>query len=458
MLASTMLPTPLIPLPPEPAVPSPPGTASKSSSQEDLFATLFSPPTPRASPTPAAAQSSYTSRPYAHSRSQSTSSDFGAFVSVSASDDPLHTGGSKDSFTPIDGLQGDFFDRFAEEARAANERSKHQVLDELLKAEKDPFYAFASSDTGESIASTSQHPTPVPSPLPVAQLTPQPVSLLDLPPDAPIPITPASPSPSTSPDPATDERETRHLHRQGNRSELDLSPASLARPPAPVRSPSMPPPTPSRPAPPETQRAQGQSFFSPPALGPARWVSSFLSNTVRSGRTRSTDEGRPTATSAFAPSTSLPHNDHAPAVHAPEHASTLPIGIPSHLFSAAADTVSASLDTAITHGTPFAAAPFVPASGAPGFDGDRRWDKGFSDDFEKTRGEKKSVRLVGRKEMTTPVLSVELADMVRPPLPSPAPKTTNVGVRRSCGRTSPRWRASRGRGRCCTAWTSTGSR
>ncbi|EPS94800.1 hypothetical protein FOMPIDRAFT_1169299 [Fomitopsis schrenkii] len=77
-----------------------------------------------------------------------------------------------------------------------------------------------------------------------------------------------------------------------------------------------------------------------------------------------------------------------------------------------------SLDTAITHGTPFAAAPFVPATGAPGFAGDRRWDKGFSDNFEKTRVDKKSVRLVGRKEMTAPVLTVELADMLRPHFPA----------------------------------------
>ncbi|EPS92653.1 hypothetical protein FOMPIDRAFT_1020938, partial [Fomitopsis schrenkii] len=139
-----MLPTPLIPLPPEPAGQSYPSTASQSSSQEDLFATLFSPPTPRASPTPT--QASSAPRPYAHSRSQSTSSDFGAFVSVPASDDPLHSGGSKDSFTPIDGLQATFFDRFAEESRAVNERSNHELLDELLKAEQDPFHFFASSD------------------------------------------------------------------------------------------------------------------------------------------------------------------------------------------------------------------------------------------------------------------------------------------------------------------------
>jgi hypothetical protein len=34
----------------------------------------------------------------------------------------------------------------------------------------------------------------------------------------------------------------------------------------------------------------------------------------------------------------------------------------------------------ITHGSPFAALLFVPASGAPGFDGDRAWNKGFDTD------------------------------------------------------------------------------
>ncbi|KZT67811.1 TLD-domain-containing protein [Daedalea quercina L-15889] len=400
-----MLPTPLIPLPPESATHPPPTTASESSSQEDIFATLFSPPTPRASPAasikldnPAAP------RPVAHARAQSSSSDFGAFVSVPATDDPLHSGGSHDSFTPNEGAPGDFFDRFVEEAKAASERSRHQVLDELLKSENDPFSLLSSSDTNESTMSTSRHSTPVPSPLPTGQSTPQPeVSLLDLPPDAPIPINAASPP--TSADSIADARQSRPLHRQGNRSEFDLSPFSSSRPSGPVRSPSMPPPTPSRPAPPETQpqRAQGQSFFSPPALGPARWMSSFLSSTVRSGRTRSTDDGSP-------------QNGYAP--HPPGHASSMPASSPSHLFSPAAQTGSGTLDSAITHGSPFAATPFVPATGAPGFAGDRRWDKGFSDEYEKTNSEKKSVRLVGRKEMTTPVLSVELADMLRPQFPA----------------------------------------
>lgn len=53
----------------------------------------------------------------------------------------------------------------------------------------------------------------------------------------------------------------------------------------------------------------------------------------------------------------------------------------------------------------------MPPSGAPGFAGDRAWNKGF--EFDKENVERISVRLLGRKESTTPVLSVELADKVR---------------------------------------------
>ena len=70
--------------------------------------------------------------------------------------------------------------------------------------------------------------------------------------------------------------------------------------------------------------------------------------------------------------------------------------------------------------SPFAPHPYVAPSGAPGFAGDRQWDKGF--EFDKTKVERQSVRLVGRKEMTTPVLTVELADMVSPH-PRPRPPT-----------------------------------
>jgi hypothetical protein len=70
----------------------------------------------------------------------------------------------------------------------------------------------------------------------------------------------------------------------------------------------------------------------------------------------------------------------------------------------------------ITHGSPFAALPFVPASGAPGFDGDRAWNKGF--DTGSSDGanspEPRGVQLLGRKESTRVVLETSLANAVRP--------------------------------------------
>ena len=70
----------------------------------------------------------------------------------------------------------------------------------------------------------------------------------------------------------------------------------------------------------------------------------------------------------------------------------------------------------ITHGSPFAPSLFVPASGAPGFDGDRAWNKGF--DTGSSGGnspEPRGVQLLGRKEKTRAVLETPLADAVRPP-------------------------------------------
>ncbi|EKM48308.1 uncharacterized protein PHACADRAFT_155199 [Phanerochaete carnosa HHB-10118-sp] len=70
----------------------------------------------------------------------------------------------------------------------------------------------------------------------------------------------------------------------------------------------------------------------------------------------------------------------------------------------------------ITHGTPFAPHPYIPPSGAPGFAGDRAWDKGF--EFDKENVERASVKLAGRKEGTHSILTVALADKLRPHLPA----------------------------------------
>jgi len=71
----------------------------------------------------------------------------------------------------------------------------------------------------------------------------------------------------------------------------------------------------------------------------------------------------------------------------------------------------------------------VPPSGAPGFAGDHPWDKGFSDSyFDTERVDKKSVRMEGRRETTSPVLDRELVDLIRPHLPALArlPRTWSL--------------------------------
>ncbi|KAI0295160.1 TLD-domain-containing protein [Multifurca ochricompacta] len=195
-------------------------------------------------------------------------------------------------------------------------------------------------------------------------------------------------------------------------------------PPSPItRSPSLPPSSPpSRPSPPVLTRTESISTFmsrsgSGSGLGsgsgsgsgsagaglglvgggswsgssslPSRWVTSFL-----------TYRGPP-----------------LPLSQAP---TTAP-GIPPH------SSIPKRSVTDITHGSPFAATPFVPASGAPGFDGDRKWNKkGFEvtgDDGGGGGGaldDRRAVQLLGRKESTRVVLETALANTLRSHLPARA--------------------------------------
>jgi hypothetical protein len=92
----------------------------------------------------------------------------------------------------------------------------------------------------------------------------------------------------------------------------------------------------------------------------------------------------------------------------------------------------------VTHGSPFASSPYIPPTGAPGFAGDRVWDRGFSEvlEREETRGlvdpvglgiggetemtaharrvKGRGVTLVGRRDVTVRVrvLTEEMADLV----------------------------------------------
>ncbi|KAG8685009.1 oxidation resistance protein 1, partial [Ceratobasidium sp. 395] len=75
-------------------------------------------------------------------------------------------------------------------------------------------------------------------------------------------------------------------------------------------------------------------------------------------------------------------------------------------------------ESSVTHVNPFAHT-FVPPSGAPGYTGEK-WDKGFTFEEEDKMASKAASRLklMGRSEMTTPILTVETAEMLRPSLPA----------------------------------------
>ncbi|KAI0328827.1 hypothetical protein GY45DRAFT_1222347, partial [Cubamyces sp. BRFM 1775] len=153
---SAQSPIPIPPLIPLPGERRAEGTRDK----DDVFATLFSPPTPRASPThtPEPGQS----RPARHVRTESTDSDFGAFVSVSASEDPLKLGDEdgKPAFSPLQQTQG-FFGKFGEDAKVASDRKRREVLDELLQHEDDPLY-WLQGTTDQEHASGTCTPQPAP--------------------------------------------------------------------------------------------------------------------------------------------------------------------------------------------------------------------------------------------------------------------------------------------------------
>lgn len=67
---------------------------------------------------------------------------------------------------------------------------------------------------------------------------------------------------------------------------------------------------------------------------------------------------------------------------------------------------------ALTHGTPFASQTYTPPTGAPGFEGDRAWNKSHFEFDPDTQTSRKSVTLRGRKDITSVVLTDFLADLV----------------------------------------------
>jgi hypothetical protein len=159
----------------------------------------------------------------------------------------------------------------------------------------------------------------------------------------------------------------------------------------------------------------------------SRWMSSLLSSSQPSPPSV---DGHPSVQDIF-PSASmssddLPHPRQHPQSQSslpsptaistlrPQHAPSFPFTSFTASTSIPSTSTTSSAPSTISHGTPFGSRLFIPPSGAPGFAGESAWDKGFSNDyFDNERVDRKSVRLEGRREMTSSVLEMELVDLVR---------------------------------------------
>ncbi|KAF9782422.1 TLD-domain-containing protein [Thelephora terrestris] len=352
-----------------PASPQPPSNQTQAQKdeqdeKEDLFAALFSPPTPPASPSPASASDATKPQSLRNPRRCSTSSnEFGSFVSVPATEDPLHAR-QKAWFPPMNGLQ--FFDQFTDHATKSNAQ-KSQVLDELLQHQDDPLYWV--NDTSES----------APPDVGTLEIDTKQLRL------AYSPVPPISEeSNSSDPQQVPDSP----LLVGFKVSSEQTAPSSAI--PIPNRSQSTPDPAADTPA---MRNPISGSFTS-------RWLSSLRPPSRKLSFTDATS-----ATGFFEPPGPF---------HPPRQASvSSPVQSPSRKPSRPLPELS--------HGTPFASHTYVPPTGAPGFEGDRAWNKSHFEFDPESKVPRKSVALKGRKDITSAVLTPSLADLIRPYLP-PIPR------------------------------------
>lgn len=361
----------------------------------DRFATLFAPATPPASPTPVFRdQPPTTTRPLQNrNRTASVDSEFGAFVSVPAAQDPLSfdfplaepaTSTVKSRGPAITGNASlHYFDQFTSSAKTASDQNRRVVLDELLEHEDDPLYFLRAHGQPPSSSLFDAQPTST-QPTIITQSPPsipQTGNLIDADIEPPSPPPPKLPvlTTSASSQPPVNIR----VPLPPRLSEADSPPS------AHIPSASTTLPFPSSPATPPTHAALSRLSSS--------WVSAFLP----SARSRQST-GSSTSTLVNSAPNNVPQSTY---VHAAHHT------------------------TGITRGTPFGAHPYIPPSGAPGFAGDHTWDKGFSDTLQDEemsevkgvlgKGKKvQSLNLVGRREGTVMVLNETIANFIRPHLPA----------------------------------------
>lgn len=294
---------PAVPLPSSAATRADERVSQPTKDSNDLFESLFT--------TEETIFQSQQLRKESREISSSFGSDFGAFVSVPASEETkehplLDFSDEFPSSNEVKPKVSDFFHQIAEEAKKNNERNEQRVVNKILKYEQDPVLWLDSSDRRTS-----------PIPFRNRQQSPPSQSTTD----------PRSNMVSQSP--------LDHVHIRES---------------------------------PNAQKYDHLNDFSAATL-PRRWMSNLLN----------------------ASASSLPYTlKHEPSKTLPNHKTISP---------------------PVTHTSPFAPHSFAPPSGAPGFSGDYSWNQGG---FEFDEGDRHlhRLKLEGRRESTSPVLKLELAEQV----------------------------------------------
>lgn len=433
------------------------------------LSTLFTPSTPRASPTLEDLPPLPIPHPTLpqHSRKFGSDTRFGSFVSVPVVSDPLASDVSlhKSRHSPVlptsvgnHNSSFSFFENFVQTAKAEVDKKRHGYLDELLMHEDDPLYWIV---TGDSASSPS--PGKRECPLSTREYTTTGMSsLLDLDPTF---FSPSIPNSSLPIVPSNSEK-TAQTHVCDRPRNLRFPPSRIVPPIAITRLPS------------SGSGSQQDNESSPSNTREETSISTKTTTTMLKGYSSPAASTLSHVASSLHPYTrnSSPDgiSDHYRAISLPEqhlHPSEPVDRVQSaHLR----EVVSRSFHGRgaqkgrITHGTsfnpkqyrsPFAAHVYTPPSGAPGYAGEQYdWDHGFSEElvreqmeiaskeggcfeqevavderghqqvFEKKRTvegsidvsinnvmERKagSVELLGRKEMTDTILTECLADSIR---------------------------------------------
>lgn len=355
---------PLIPVPVAP-------TPKTEDELESKFATLFSPPTPRASPDLPIFKPQTRSTEQREAPS-SPDSEFGSFVSVPPSEDPLAappsfgspivssvyeaTSSSRPRHLKNPSLS--FFDSFAQEAKAAHERNKRDVMDELLREDSRPH------DTTQPVENTGA----------ISE------SLLDLDLDF---FTPKHESfaedyISQSHLTPTHIRTSSTPHLPTRQSTLSL-PHGLAPPVASTSTVSSSPPDHSFNS--ESMTSRSPSYQTLSHIS-SKWMSSMLKSSPESssGHPESEHSSRPSTSSSLSRTRSA--SDFRNPRQTQSQPSPASLGSLSSAFAPSLPhTISAPRGA---HASPFAPHVFVAPSGAPGFKPDGYdWDKGYSGDLDK---------------------------------------------------------------------------